>query len=162
INTAYQDGRPDNLPPRVLQVAVRIAAVLITPLVILAFWGLALRIGQHGLTPDRIIALACAVVGLSYAFGYGVAALRPFWRRGSAWMAPLARANVWPAVLAVGLILALFSPLADPTRLSVADQVARLERGAVSPEKFDYRFLRFESGKAGLAGLTRLSASPDA
>ena len=162
INTAYQDGRPDNLPPRVLRVAVRIAAVLITPLIILAFWGLALRIGQHGLTPDRIIALACAVVGLSYAFGYGVAALRPFWRRGSAWMAPLERANVWTAVLAVGLILALFSPLADPIRLSVADQVARLERGAVSPEHFDYRFLRFESGKAGLAGLTRLSASTNA
>ena len=162
INTAYQDGRPDNLPPRVLQVAVRIAALLITPLIILAFWGLALRIGQHGLTPDRIVALACAVVGLSYAFGYGVAALRPFWRRGSAWMAPLERANVWTAVLAVGLILALFSPLADPARLSVADQVARLERGVVSPEHFDYRFLRFESGKAGLAALTRLSNSPDA
>jgi hypothetical protein len=162
INTAYQDGRPDNLPPRVLRVAVRIAAVLITPLIILAFWGLALRIGQHGLTPDRIIALACALVGLSYAIGYGVAALRPFWRRGSAWMAPLERANVWTAVLSVGLILALFSPLADPTRLSVADQIARLERGAVSPEKFDYRFLRFESGKAGLAGLKRLSASPNA
>jgi len=159
INTAYQDGRPDNLPPRVLQVAVRIAAVLITPLIVLAFWGLALRIGQHGLTPDRIIALACAVVGLSYAFGYGVAALRPFWRRGSAWMAPLERANVWTAVLAVGLILALFSPLADPTRLSVANQVARLERGAILPNRFDYRYLHFESGKAGVKALTELSTS---
>lgn len=162
INTAYQDGRPDNLPPAVLRIAVRVAAVLITPLIILAFWGLALRIGQHGLTPDRIIALACAVVGLSYAFGYGVAALRPFWRRGSAWMAPLERANVWTAILAVALILALFSPLADPTRLSVNDQVARLERGAVTVEEFDFRFLRFESGKAGLEALARLSRSSNA
>lgn len=159
INTAYQDGRPDNLPPAVLRVAVRVAAVLITPLIVLAFWGLALRIGQHGLTPDRIIALACAVVGLSYALGYGVAALRPFWRRGSAWMAPLERANVWTAVLAVALILALFSPLADPTRLSVNDQVARLERSAVTVEEFDFRFLRFESGKAGLGALDELSRS---
>ena len=31
INTAYQDGRPDNLPPAVLRVAVRVAAVLLTP-----------------------------------------------------------------------------------------------------------------------------------
>ncbi|WP_292171919.1 DUF4153 domain-containing protein [Brevundimonas sp.] len=161
INTAYQDGRPDNLPPAVLRMAVRVAAVLITPLVILAFWGLALRIGQHGLTPDRIIALACAVVGLSYAFGYGVAALRPFWRRDAAWMTPLERTNVWTAILAVALILALFSPLADPTRLSVNDQVARLERGAVTVEAFDFRFLRFESGKAGLAALDRLSGSTD-
>lgn len=101
INTAYQDGRPDNLPPAVLRIAVRVAAVLITPLVILAFVGLGLRIGQHGLTPDRIIALACAVVGLSYAVGYGVAALRPFWRRGSAgwprWSAPTSGPPSWPS-----------------------------------------------------------------
>jgi len=159
INTAYQDGRPDNLPPAVLRIAVRVAAVLITPLVILAFWGLALRIGQHGLTPDRIIALACAVVGLAYAVGYGFAALRPFWQRDAAWMTPLERTNVWTAVLAVALILALFSPLADPTRLSVNDQVARLERGAVAVDQFDFRFLRFESGKAGLAALDELTRS---
>ena len=159
INTAYQDGRPDNLPPAVLRIAVRVAAVLITPLVILAFWGLALRIGQHGLTPDRIIALACAVVGLAYAVGYGFAALRPFWQRDAAWMTPLERTNVWTAVLAVALILALFSPLADPTRLSVNDQVSRLERGAVAVDQFDFRFLRFESGKAGLAALDELTRS---
>lgn len=161
INTAYQDGRPDNLPPAVLRVAVRVAAVLITPLIILAFVGLSLRIGQHGLTPDRIIALACAVVGLAYAVGYGFAALRPFWQRDAAWMTALERTNVWTAVLAVALILALFSPLADPTRLSVNDQVARLERGAVAVDQFDFRFLRFESGKAGLKALNALSRSPN-
>jgi hypothetical protein len=160
INTAYQDGRPDNLPPLVLRIAVRAAAVLITPLIVIAFWGLSLRIGQHGLTPDRIIALACAVVGAAYAVGYGWAALSPFWRK-SDWMRPLERTNVWTAVLTVAVILALFSPLADPARLSVADQTARLQRGAVAPDKFDYRFLRFESGKAGKAALARLARSAD-
>ncbi len=159
INTAYQDGRADNLPPSVLRVAVRVASVLLTPLVVLAFWGLALRIGQHGLTPDRIIALACAIIGAAYAAGYGFAALQPFWRRDADWMQPLERTNIWTAVLEVGVILALFSPIADPARLSVADQVARLERGAVAPDKFDYRFLRFESGKAGEAALARLTRS---
>ncbi|RZJ44002.1 MAG: DUF4153 domain-containing protein [Brevundimonas sp.] len=161
INTAYQDGRDDNLPPVILRVAVRVAAVLLTPLVILACWGLALRIGQHGLTPDRIIAVACALIGAAYAVGYGVAALRPFWRKGAGWMQPLERTNVITAVLEVAVILALFSPLADPARLSVADQVARLERGAVKPDQFDYRFLRFESGKVGEAALARLTRSSD-
>lgn len=162
INAAYQDGRPDNRPPAVLRIAVRVSAVLITPLVVLAFWGLALRIGQYGLTPDRIIAAACAVVGAAFAAGYGWAALSPFWRKGD-WMRPLERTTIWTGVLALALILALFSPLLDPARLSVADQVARLERGAVAPDKFDYRFLRFESGKTGqaaLAGLMR-SSNPD-
>ena len=162
INTAYQDGRADNLPPAILRVAVRVAAVLLTPLVIIAFWGLALRIGQHGLTPDRIIAFACAVIGAAYAAGYGFAALSPFWRKGAGWMQSLERTNVWTAVLEVAVILALFSPIADPARLSVADQAARLERGAVTPDKFDYAFLRFESGTAGEAALERLTRSRNA
>ncbi|MFA4894436.1 DUF4153 domain-containing protein [Brevundimonas sp.] len=158
INTAYQDGRPDNLPPLVLRIAVRVAAVLITPLVVIALWGLSLRIGQYGLTPDRIIAAACVLVGAAYALGYGWAALSPFWRKDD-WMRPLERTNVWTAILTVAVILALFSPLLDPARLSVTDQVARLQRGAVTPDRFDYRFLRFESGKAGQAALARLARS---
>ena len=160
INAAYQDGRPDNHPPAVLRAAVRVAAVLITPLIVIAVWGLALRIQQYGLTPDRIIAAACALVGAAFAVGYGWAALSPFWRKGD-WMRPLERTTVWTAVLTVAVILALFSPLVDPARLSVADQVARLERGAVTPDRFDYRFLRFESGKAGQAALERLTKSTD-
>ena len=161
INTAYQDGRADNLPPVILRWAVRVASVLLTPLVILAFWGLALRIGQHGLTPDRIIAFACAVIGAASAPGSGSAALQPFWRKAPDWMQPLERTNVITAGLEIAVILALFSPIADPARLSVADQVARLERGAVKPDQFDYRFLRFESGKAGEAALERLARSSD-
>lgn len=162
INTAYQDGRADNLPPAILRVTVRVAALLLTPLLVIAFWGLALRIGQHGLTPDRIIAAACAVIGAAYAAGYGFAALSPFWRKAAGWMRPLERTNVWTAVLEVGVILALFSPIADPARLSVRDQMARLERGAVKPDQFDYRFLRFGSGKAGEAALERLTQSGNA
>lgn len=160
INTAYQDGRLDNLPPMVLRIAVRVAAVLIAPLIVIAFWGLSLRIGQHGLTPDRIIAAACAMVGAAYAVGYGFAALSPLWRKGD-WMRPLERTNVATALLSVLLILALFSPLLDPDRLSVADQVARLERGAVAADRFDYGFLRWQSGKAGEAALEGLTRSTD-
>lgn len=160
INTAYQDGRADNLPPVVLRVAVRVASVLLSPLILIALWGLALRIGQHGLTPDRIIATACALIGIAYAIGYGFAALIPF-VRPSDWMKPLERTNITTAVLEVAIILALFSPLADPARLSVADQVARLERGAVTPQTFDYAFLRFDSGHAGTTALAELARSSD-
>ena len=46
INTAYQDGRADNLPPVVLRIAVQVASGVLTPLVLIAVWGLMLRIGQ--------------------------------------------------------------------------------------------------------------------
>ncbi|WP_333591065.1 DUF4153 domain-containing protein [Brevundimonas sp.] len=160
INTAYQDGEPDNRPPAVLRLAVRVASVLLTPLIAIAVWGLSLRIGQYGLTPDRIIASACALLGAVYAGGYGFAALSPLWRGGD-WMKPLERTNVLAGVLAIVVVICLFTPIADPARLSVASQVARLERGAVTPDKFDYRFLRFESGRAGQAALARLTRSSD-
>lgn len=158
VNAAYQDGRAENRPPLILRLVVRAASVLLLPLVALAFWGLFLRIGQHGLTPDRIIALACAVVGAVFAGGYAWAALRSFWRKGD-WMRPLEPTTLAGAALAFVLIVALFSPVLDPARLSVADQVARLEHGAVAPEAFDFAFLRFESGKAGVAALDRLTRS---
>jgi len=161
INTAYQDGRADNLPPMVLRVAVRVAAVLLAPLILIAFWGLGLRIGQHGLTPDRMIALACAILGALYAFGYGLAALVPLIRAGSPWMKALETTNIVSALVAIMVLLALFSPLADPASLSVRDQLTRLELGRIQPDRFDYRFLRFDSGRAGEAALATLAQSPN-
>ena len=157
INTAYQDGRADNLPPKVLRWSVRVAGLLLTPLVVLAIWGLFLRMGQHGLTPNRIIALACAIVGGAHAAGYAFASI--VGQRYGRWMQPLERTNIWSAVLAVVAIVVLFTPLAVPARISVRDQVSRLERGVISPEDFDYRFLRFDSGNAGMTALRRLAQS---
>lgn len=160
INTAYQDGREDNLPPQVLQWAVRVGGVLLAPLILIALWGLSLRIGQHGLTPERILAAACVLVGGVYAVGYSLAAVLPFITK-AAWMKPLEPTNVVAAILSVGLILGLFSPLLDPTRLAVNDQVKRLEKGLISAEDFDYRFLRFNSGRVGRAQLETLKTSSD-
>jgi hypothetical protein len=63
------------------------------------------------------------------------------------------------AFVSVALVLALFTPLADPARLSVSDQVRRLETGKVKPEAFDYRFMRFESGRYGREALAKLKTS---
>lgn len=156
INAAYQDGQPDSAPNVVLQWAARIAGVLLVPLIGLALWGVSLRVGQHGLTPERIIAGACVLVGAVHAVGYAIAAVKP-----GPWMRPLERTNVIGGVVAVAAILALFTPLADPARLSVADQMRRLETGRVSAEDFDYAFLRFDAGHSGLQALDRLAASDD-
>ena len=156
INAAYQDGEPDSAPNVVLRWAARIAGVLLVPLIGLALWGIALRIGQHGLTPERIIAAACVLVGAVHAAGYAFAAVKP-----GPWMRPLERTNIIGGVVAVAAILALFTPLADPARLSVADQMRRLETGRVSAEDFDYAFLRFDAGRSGREALDRLATSDD-
>lgn len=155
VNAAYQDG--EDAPPVVLAWAARLAGLLLIPISLLAAYGLALRIGQYGLTPERVFAAAFVVIAAGYALGYTIAAVRP-----GAWMKGLEKTNVAQAFVAIALILALFTPLADPARLSVQDQVARLERGTVKPGAFDFQFLRFDSGRYGKAALETLKASKDA
>ncbi|MDO9222356.1 MAG: DUF4153 domain-containing protein, partial [Caulobacter sp.] len=152
INAAYQDGVPDSPTPLVLRWAARIGGLLLIPLVGVAAYALSLRIGQYGLTPDRIIAAACVVAGACYAVGYGVAAVLP-----GMWMKVLEVTNVVTAFVVLGLLLALFSPLADPARLSVDDQMARIAAGKVAADKVDYGFLRFHGERYGKAALDTLA-----
>jgi hypothetical protein len=133
-----------------------VAAFLRVPLVGLAAYGLSLRIRQYGWTPERIIALACVTVATCYALGYALAAVRP-----GAWLKWLEVANIFTACVVVVLLVALGSPVADPARISVADQVARLEAEKISPEKFDFAFLRFKSGRFGRQALEKLAQKQD-
>jgi hypothetical protein len=148
VNAAYQDGVAQ--PGPILRWSARAASLLMTPLAVLAAYALYLRIEQHGLTPERIFALAVLAVGACYVIAYLVGA---FWPR---WMKPLEAGNVASAFLALAVAISLFSPIADPARISVADQMRRLETGAVSPANFDVTFLRFDGASYGLEALRRL------
>jgi hypothetical protein len=153
-NAAYQDGTEKTSV--VLKWAARLAGVLLVPITVLAAYGLSLRIGQYGLSPDRIIAVACVVVAAGYAIGYAVAAVRP-----GAWMKTLEATNIAMAFVVIAVLLALCTPLADPRRLSVGDQVARLEKGDVKAADFDYAALRWDGGRYGLAALDKLKVNQD-
>ena len=151
VNAAYQDGDTEHAPPRLLRYAASGASLMLLPVVSIAGYALALRVAQHGWTTDRIIAAACLVVAACYALGYAWAGLQ----RGP-WLARIAICNIVTAFVVLGALLALFTPLADPARLSVASQVARLESGAVPPGKFDFAYLRFDGARYGKAALERL------
>jgi hypothetical protein len=151
-NAAYQDGT--EATALVLRWAARLAGVLLVPVTVLAAYGLSLRIGQYGLSPDRIIAAACVLVAAGYAVGYAVAAVRP-----GAWMKALEATNIAMAFVVIVVLLALCTPAADPRRLSVGDQVARLEKGRVKAEAFDFRFLRFEAGRYGQTAFEAMKRS---
>lgn len=154
---ARPHGSGERPGARVLAWSARIACILLAPLVVFAAFGVFARIVQHGLTPARVVALTGVVIVTLYAVGYGVAA---FWR--GPWLARLGEANVYAAYVVCGLLFLLLTPAADPARLSVADQLARLERGAVAPEEFDYGLLARGSGRWGREALERLaSASGD-
>lgn len=154
INAAYQDGEePPHLIPRL---AARIAGLLLIPIVILAGYALWLRIDQYGLTPERVIAAVYLIVAVGFTIGYALAALKP-----GPWMKPLERTNPLMAAVCVLLLIALFTPIADPARLSVNSQVKRLEDGKVAADKFDFQFLRFDAGRYGRDALDRLKTDPN-
>jgi len=153
-NAAYQDGTETTAV--VLRWAARLAGVLLVPITVLAAYGLSLRIGQYGLSPDRIIAAACVLVAAGYAVGYAIAAVRP-----GIWMKALEATNIAMAFVVIAVLLALCTPVADPRRLSVENQVKRLHAGKVKPDGFDFAFLRFNGGRVGRDALVALGKDRD-
>ncbi|MGG7603741.1 DUF4153 domain-containing protein [Massilia sp. BKSP1R2A-1] len=150
INAAWQNGA---LPvARPVAIAARVAALLLVPVTLLAIYALALRVGDYGWTHERVYAAASMLVAACYAGGYAAAALRRGWLRG------LAGVNIAAALVVLGVLLALLTPLADPARLSTDNQVARLEAGQVTPPEFDVGYLHFDGARYGRAALARLEA----
>lgn len=152
INAAYNDGTDAHRPVLPLRLAVRGAGPVMLVLAMLAAYAIGLRVGQYGWTPPRVTAGAVALVALVYGAGYSVAALRP-----GPWMRDLERVNVANSFVMLAVLVALISPLADPARLSVNSQLARLHSGVLAPEKFDYGFLRQHAGRFGTAALDALA-----
>jgi len=152
INATYQDGSEEHLPTGVLRLSARVAALTLAPITVIAFYSIWLRVEQYGLTPQRAIGLALIALGTCYAAGYVLAAVQP-----GRWLRPLETTNVAAAALCVGLIVSLLTPVADPIRLSVNDQVARLRAGRTELAKFDFDFLKFDAGQYGLDALERLA-----
>jgi hypothetical protein len=145
INTAFQNGERAEQVNRVVRFCARLACGLLLPLVGLAAYALSLRVAQHGWTSDRVIAAACQVVAQAYALGYAWAAVS----RQSGWLAPMAWVNVRVSWLILVTLLALFSPLLDPARIGVNDQLQRLREGRIRADQLDYRYLRFDAGRFG-------------
>lgn len=153
INATYQDGATDRHVASPLPFAARVAAILTVPLVALAGYALLLRIEQYGWTADRVIAAAAGFVAICHAIGYLFAAFaRP-------WLRPIERWNIYCGVITLLALLALFSPIADPARISVNDQLARVANGTIPAAKLDLTYLRWNAGRFGKAALETLAAS---
>jgi hypothetical protein len=152
INAAFQNG--DAKAALAIRVSARTAAIVILPLTLIAIYALGLRVHDYGWTTDRIVAAACLVVASCYAVGYQWAA-----HSYDTWLCPIARVNIATAFVVMAVLLALFTPIADPARISVNNQMARLASGRTPPEKFDFRYLRFEGQRYGQEALAQLARS---
>ncbi len=152
INATYQDGDSErHVAPIILKLAARASAVALVPIVALAAYAISLRVQQYGWSDDRVSSTAVTFVAGGYALGYTIAALLP-----GTWMQRMEQWNFAMALVVLGVMLALFSPLADPARIAVNSQIARLQSGAVDTAKFDFSYLRFHGERFGYDALAAM------
>jgi hypothetical protein len=152
INATRQDGDPEHAPQAVLRLSGSLAALLLVPLVAISAYAIYLRVEQYGWTAGRVTSTACLVVAATYAAGYAFAAL-PF----GPWLARISQWNFVCALVVLVVVAALVSPVADPARLSVDSQVARLLAGRIDARKFDFDYLRWRAGRFGTDALAHLA-----
>ncbi len=156
INTCYQDGANDRPKSRIKRAAASLGALELTPIVALAAWAMLLRTRQYGWTVSRVEVAAVVVIAAAHALGYALAVFV-----SPTWLKRLEITNIASAYLALATVLALFTPIADPSRLMVADQLARLKSGAVAPSQFDFAALKFDGARWGADALGQLSKMND-
>ncbi|MCH4892242.1 DUF4153 domain-containing protein [Sphingomonas sp. SFZ2018-12] len=142
---------------RALRFGAIALGIVMLPLALLAAFAIGLRVHQYGITPDRLWAISFAAL----ASAYGLAYLVTLVRARTAWMAALRRANLRLAIGTALFALLLATPLAGFNAIAARDQVARLESGRVSAERFDWTALRFDFGGPGRRALELLARGPD-
>jgi len=138
-----------------LRYGAMVLAATILPLAGIAAIATGLRIGQYGFTPERL----WAVVFVALACLYGAAYLAALVLGRLGWAGRVRPMNLTLAFVTCAVALLLATPLVSFNAISTRDQLARLESGRVTPEKFDWRALAFDFGEPGKAALERLQAS---
>jgi hypothetical protein len=153
LNASYRDGAER---PRWRRALEFVGAFTLAAPVALGAFALMARTAQSGWTGTRLLAGSALLVLAGYALLYGVAALIAL--GGGGWMKRIERANIVQAIIVLGLLAALLSPIADPARLAVASQMLRLDSGKVAADDFDFAWLGSSGGAFGHQALEQIVA----
>ncbi len=154
-NATIGDSPEDEAKVAPLRFGAMALGAALLPLGVIAAVSTGLRIGQYGLTPDRLWAVVFTAITCAYGLAYLVSLVRA--RMG--WATAVRQANLRLALMLCGLAFVLSTPLINFGSWSTASQLARLEAGKVTPEKFDWTAMRFDFGPSGQAAVARLAKS---
>jgi Domain of unknown function (DUF4153) len=158
-NAILGDSDADERRNPALRWGAMALGLAILPLGAIAAFSTGLRIGQYGLSPDRL----WAVVFTGIACAYGIAYLVALARGRMGWAGFVRPANLMLGIGLCAVAFLLSTPVLSFGAISTRDQIARLADGRTKPEKFDWRALRWDfgpSGKAALAQLAKTGATP--
>jgi hypothetical protein len=134
-----------------LRLSTRALALMLPFLAALSVWAVVERVGQHGWTPDRVLAGGAALFLLAYGLGYGIAALG-----GDGWMGRIRSVNVIMALAVIAGAALWLTPVLDSGRISARSKVGLYAGGGAGPEELPLWRMQHGWGLAGQAGLVRL------
>lgn len=154
VNAIYlsSDGIDKKPYPNLIRYIINGSLLVLPIYAILSTYYLGQRIVQYGWTPDRLWASVIVGLSLCLTLAYASAVVR----KNNIWLHSLGSINkkiMW--LIAVAVVLCN-SPIIDPYRISVNDQINRYSTGKVSPDDLDLVMLRFDSGRRGNDALQAL------
>ena len=154
-NAVIGNGSEDRSPSRILRISALALVLTILPLAIIAGISMKLRVDQYGWTPERI----WGWVAVGVAVAYGLASWWTVYRRRLDFDDELRPMQTKLAIGLCGLALFLALPILDFGAISARSQMARLNSGEVTPEKFDWTAMAFDFGPAGRKRLEKVARS---
>lgn len=154
-NDVIGDGGEDRVRNVWLRRSAMVLLLCILPLAFLAALSMGQRVGQYGWTPERI----WGVVAAAAAAVYGLLAWWSVFRGRTAFDDRLRPLQVKFALGLCAAALFLALPILDFGAISARSQLARLESGKITPDKFDWTAMAFDFGPAGRRRLTQVANS---
>lgn len=151
----YHPEREAKPYPRWLDGAIRLTLLLSPLYALLAGYALWLRVSDYGWTPSRLYAALITLTVLVWACGYVTTLVR---QRREAVLQP-GWINRAVLLLALVLLAAVNSPVLDPYRISVNNQMARYHDGKLKADKVSLSMLQ-SSGRRGYDAMRKLQKDP--
>ena len=152
INSVYQDD-PKSQPYHLwVHRFIYIGVALLPIYSAISFYGLSLRVEQHGWSVSRCFAFLLWSIFAAFSVGYlwGIIRLKDQWLHQLSWV------NVRMGLAVFGLMLLINSPVLDFRKITVSSQLNRLDKGLVSLKNFDYNHFKNQLEKPGQEALQEL------
>ncbi len=154
VNAVYlsADNAEQKPYPKIIRYIINGSLLALPIYAILSTYYLGLRIVQYGWTPERLWAAVVVGLSLCLSLAYATAVVR----KNTIWLHSLGNINKKMMCLIAAILILCNSPIIDPYRISVNDQMQRYATGKISPDNLDLIMLRFDAGRRGNDALQAL------
>ncbi|MGL4681844.1 MAG: DUF4153 domain-containing protein [Hafnia alvei] len=146
------DNAEQKTYPKIIRYIINGSLLALPIYAILSTYYLGLRIVQYGWTPERLWAAVVVGLSLCLSLAYATAVVR----KNTIWLHSLGNINKKMMCLIAAILILCNSPIIDPYRISVNDQMQRYATGKILPDNLDLIMLRFDAGRRGNDALQAL------